>query len=93
MKFVIDSYNDSIYKSYIIFSDRCTLKKIRVIFSNIKVIKRNTLIETIKKYIDNSENIMRIEKVNKLYSKLQKHACADEVIKKAYVDSIQKKRS
>lgn len=93
LKSVLDLDNDNLYKSYIIFSERCTLKKINVTSPNVKVIKRNELIKTIKKDIESSGKIMTVEEVNQLYSKLQKYACADERVKKAHVDNIQMKRS
>lgn len=87
LKAAVEIDKDDFYKSYIIFSERCTLKKINVTSPNVKVIKRNALIKTIKKDIDESTRVMTIEEVNQLYSKLQKYTCADETVKKAHVDS------
>jgi len=87
----IDKYG--FYKSYIIFSERCTLKKINVTSTNVKVIKRNALIKTIKNDIKSFSNLMTVEEVNQLYLKLQKYTCADELVKKAHVDNIRAKRS
>lgn len=93
LKSVIGVYNDNFYKSYIIFSERCTLKKINVTSPNVNVIKRNELIKTIKKDIESFEKIMTVEEVNQLYSKLQKYACTDKRVKKVHIDNIQMKRS
>lgn len=93
LKYVIDLRNDNLYKSYIIFSERCRLKKMNVTSYNVKVIKRNALIKTIKKDIEGSSNMLTIEEVDKLYSKLQKYACADKAIKKAHVENMKAKRS
>ena len=84
--------NDDLYKSYIIFSERCTLKKINVTSPNVKVIKRNTLIKTIKEDIQSSASLLKIEEVNQLYLKLQKYAHADETAKKAHVDNVQMRK-
>ncbi len=81
--------NDNLYKSYIIFSGRCTLKKINITSPNVKVIKRNALIKTVKEDIESSFNLMTIEEVERLYLKLQKYAYADETVKKAHVDNVQ----
>ncbi|QSX05293.1 NERD domain-containing protein [Sedimentibacter sp. zth1] len=93
LKSVIDFRNDNLYKSYIIFSKRCTLKKINVISPDVRVIKRNVLINAIKKDIEGSSNILTVEEVDQLYSKLKKYTCADKAIKKAHVEKIKAKRS
>jgi hypothetical protein len=84
---------EDLYKSYIVFSERCTLKKIKVTSPNVKVIKRNALIKTIKKDINQSAKIITVEEVDNLYLKLQKYACADEVVKKTHIDNIKAKMS
>ncbi|SHI08581.1 hypothetical protein SAMN02745207_04290, partial [Clostridium grantii DSM 8605] len=84
---------EDFYKSYIIFSERCTLKKITVTSPNVKVIKRNSLVRTIKKDMNKSPKIMTVEDIAKLYSKLQKYTLADEVVKKSHIDSIKSKIS
>ena len=85
--------NDNLYKSYIIFSERCTLKKINITSSNVKVIKRNQLVSTIKQDIHSSPDLLTTEEVDQLYSKLLRYACADDSIKKAHVDNVQVYRS
>ena len=92
MKSATELDNDNLYKSYIIFSERCTLKKINVTSPNVKVIKRNALIKTIKEDIENSPNLMTIGAVEQLYLKLQKYAHADETVKKAHVDNVQMRK-
>lgn len=84
---------EGFYKSYIIFSESCTLKKINVTSPNVKVIKRNSLIKTIKKDIKGSSNLMSTEEVNQLYLKLQKYTCADETVKITHINNIKAKRS
>jgi len=75
--------NDEVYKSYIIFSERCTLKKINVTSPNVKVMKRNELIRALKKDMEISEKILTVEEVDQLYVKLQKYTRVDEEMKKA----------
>ena len=69
------------------------MQKIKVASPNVKVIKRNALIKTIKKDIDQSAKIITVEEVDNLYLKLQKYACADEVVKKTHIDNIKAKMS
>lgn len=93
LKFVIGLDEDKIYKSYIIFSERCTLKKINVTSPDVKVIKRNELIKTIKQDIKNSANALTREEIDKLYLKLKKYARVDETVKEAHIAHIKRKRA
>lgn len=83
--------NDDAFKSYIIFSERCTLKKINVTSSNVKVIKRDQLIKNVKKNIKDLPEIFTSDEVNKIYSSLQKYTNVDEDIKQAHIEAIKSK--
>lgn len=85
--------NSSLYKSYIIFSERCELKKITVASAHIKVIKRNALIKAIKEDIATSKKCLTDVEVNQLFFQLQKYTCVDEAVKRAHINNIQKKLS
>ena len=93
LKSVIGTENDSLYKSYIIFSERCTLKKINVVSPNIKVIKRNQLSNAIRTDIWNSPKLLTTEEIDQLYSSLQKYAHADAQVKEAHIDNIKNRRN
>jgi len=69
------------------------LKKITVVSPDIKVIKRNALPKTIREDIATSKKCLTTEEMNQLFFKLQKYANADETVKKAHIDSVQKKLS
>lgn len=88
LKTVLDQTDDSYYKSYIIFSERCELKKITITSPSVKVIKRNSLIRTIKEDIRNSPIIVPMEKINEIYLKLQKYTRVDERVKEEHVRRI-----
>ena len=92
LKLVVGIENDSLYKSYMVFSERCTLKKINVVSPNIKVIKRNQLNKTIKADIKNSPQLLTTEEIVRLYFKLQKYTHADAQVKKAHIDNIKNRR-
>ena len=83
--------NDDAFKSYIIFSERCTLKKINVTSPNVKVIKRDQLIKNVKKDIKDFPEIFTSDEVNKIYSSLQKYTNVDEDIKQAHIEAIKSK--
>ncbi|MFZ3577628.1 nuclease-related domain-containing protein [Virgibacillus sp. DJP39] len=92
LKSSIELDNDTLFKSYIVFSKRCTLKKVNVTSENVKVIKRNALIRTIKKDIKTSINMLEIAEVDQLYSDLQKYIGVDEAVKKAHIENVQIKK-
>lgn len=92
LKLAVGIENDSLYKSYIIFSERCTLKKINIVSPNIKVIKRDQLNKTIRADIKNSPKLLTTEEINKLYSNLQKYAHADAQVKEAHINNIKNRR-
>lgn len=83
--------NDDAFKSYIIFSERCTLKKINVTSPNVKVIKRDQLIRNVNKDIKDLPEIFTSDEVNKIYSSLQKYTNVDEDIKQAHIEAIKSK--
>jgi len=90
LKLATELDNPDLYKSYIIFSERCELKKVNITSPNVKVMKRNALIKTIKEDMENSFNFLTIEEVDQLYFKLQRYAHADQTIKKAHIDNVHK---
>lgn len=79
--------NSEIFKSYIVFSERCELKKIELDSKDIKVIKRNDLLKTIEKDIKSSDSIITVNDVIGIYSKLKKHSNVDESVKRAHIES------
>lgn len=93
LKHVTEGYREDMYKSYIVFSERCTLKKINVTSIGVKVVKRDGLIKTIKQDIERSSKVMTAAQVDSLYHKLKKYARADESVKVAHVESIRSNRS
>ena len=58
-------------KSIIVFSERCTLKKIEVTSENVRVINRYNLVKVIEKLIKNSEKVFGEKEINNMYSDLK----------------------
>ncbi|KEF35847.1 nuclease-like protein [Schinkia azotoformans MEV2011] len=92
LKVAIGNGDNKLYKSYIIFSKRCTLKKINVTSNHVKVIKRNQLINTIKNDIMSSENVLTPQEIDQIYAELLKYAHADGVAKQVHVSFIKNKK-
>lgn len=92
LKAVSEINENNFYKSFIIFSERCTLKKINITSPSVKVINRNQIIRAIKEDMNNLPNLMTNEEVDKLYSKLQNYTHANDFIKRAHVENIKTKK-
>ena len=74
--------------SVIVFSERCTLKKIDIFSQNVAVIKRNHVLETVSA-IDSTETMMLTsDKVTELYQILYPYSQASVDIRQAHIDSI-----
>lgn len=91
LKSALGVEHDNLFKSYIVFSERCTLKKISV-SSDVKVIKRNALIQTIKNEISSSTPVLTNFQIEQMYAKLKAYSHADEELKKTHIKEIQNKR-
>lgn len=88
LKRVLGIDDDNLYKSLIVFSERCELKKVNVTSHNIKVIKRDHLIKTIKEDIDLSARILSIDKIEQIHTKLLEFAYVDEIVKENHIKQI-----
>jgi superfamily II DNA helicase RecQ len=80
--------DESFIKSIIVFSDRCTLKKLDVKSENVKVINRYNLNKTIEKLIHNSPKILEEGKIIELYYELKPYTHASDEIKLKHIDNI-----
>ena len=69
-------------KSYIVFSERCELKKIPENTDKYKILKRNSLHEFIKNDIEQSEKIFTEEEIKNIYEKLKQFTGISEELKK-----------
>ncbi|KHF39458.1 nuclease-related domain-containing protein [Halalkalibacter okhensis] len=82
----------SLLKSYIIFSERCTLKKVHVHSPGVKVIKRPDLLKTVQNDTNNLDKILTPFNVDEVFAKLNKYARADATIKKVHSDQFKIKK-
>lgn len=88
LKNLLDIDEDNMYKSYIIFSERCKLKKLEVNSTDVKIIKRNDLLKAIKEDIKNSPTIINADRLLEIYSKLNKYSNVDESIKVKHIKDV-----
>ena len=90
LKSVLELEED-IFKSYIIFSKRCTLKKINVTSENVKVLKRNNLMKELRKDILESKKVFDKEQIDSIYNELSQYILVDDEVKKDHIDNIKAK--
>lgn len=85
-KFLSGTVDEAVFKSLIVFSERCELKKITVDSSHVHVIKRNELRRTIKKLA--TVNRLTPAQVDIVYGQLKQLSQVDQTIKDAHIESI-----
>lgn len=79
--------------SYIVFSERCELKKISLVSTNIKVLKRNQLIKNLKSDLDVKNEILSDEKISHYYEQLERYTLVDNVVREKHISDIKEKMS
>lgn len=77
--------------SYIVFSERCTLKNINLTSGEHRVVKRSDLKEDITNSIKNADSCLNTEKIDELYDMLQPLTNVDREEKEAHIHKIQEK--
>lgn len=91
----IDEYLDNKYTgkfySFIVFSERCSLKKIKLSGKNVFVIKRNKLESEYKKLLKRETKKLSPSEVREIYAVLKTKSNVGEDIKKKHIENIQKK--
>jgi superfamily II DNA helicase RecQ len=85
--------DESFIKSIIVFSERCTIKKMEVNSENIKVINRYELKKTIGKLIDNSPKVFEEGKIIELYYELKPYTCVSDKVKENHIEQINQKQN
>lgn len=74
--------------SVIVFSERCTLKKVDIFSSNAVVIKRNILCKTVGEIDAKTTAKLEIDNVMGLYEKLYPYSQVSMDVRQAHIDSI-----
>ena len=92
LKSLLAMEDDLIYKSYIVFSERCTLKRITVTSPNVKVIKRDAVARTIMQDMMYSCHRLSIQEVDRIYTLLQKYTRADAAVRESHVQNIRSRK-
>lgn len=90
---VLGVEKDTLCQSYIVFSERCTLKEITIQSSHLKVVKRNQLLRTIKQDMQMSPVVLSNSQIYSYFRELLKYTRADESVKQAHIDAFKTKIS
>ena len=80
------------FYSYIVFSERCTLKDITLTSKKHHVVKRYDLLSAVRQNAKKKKKILSSEKIDVLYKKLYPLTQADKAAKMLHVENIQKKQ-
>jgi len=89
--FLDNKYTDNIY-SFIVFSERCKLKK-AIHHDNVRVVKRENLIYNIKNKMNNSETVFTKEEINDIYDKLKNCTGVSDEVKLKHIENIKAKKN
>jgi len=78
-------------KSYIVFSERCELKKVPENTEQYVITKRNYLLDLINKDIADKQDIFTNEEIDEIVRKLEPLINASQEIKDKHIEDIEKK--
>lgn len=82
------SLGSEVFRSNIIFSERCELKKMFVHSPEVKVMNRNVLKREIEHDLNSLANRLTILEINQIYNELSRYALADAATKQAHIDAM-----
>lgn len=88
LKKFLSNQNNILYYSIIVFSERCTLKKIDIQTDECKVIKRENVLYTVKKIIENNTPVLSNEQIDSIFQKLLPLTQITEVEKLQHIENI-----
>lgn len=83
---LLSTIDSKCFKSIIVFSERCTLKKIDVFSENIRVINRYNLNNVVEKFINVSQIVFTEEKINEIYLTLKQYTQVSDDIKQNHIN-------
>ena len=78
-------------KSYIVFSERCELKKVPENTQEYVITKRNYLLDLINKDIEDKQDIFTNEEIDEIARKLEPLTNASQEVKDKHIENIEKK--
>ena len=92
LKNMLNIDDNTIFRSYIVFSERCTLKNIKVFKSNVRVIQRHDLNDNLNKDYELYGEVLSDSEIEQIYNKLFKYMYPDQNTKKEHINYIENLR-
>lgn len=88
---ILKDINKEYVFSYIVFSERCELKKIPFSSYHMKILKRDKLVGRIREDFEDKDTVFSEEEVADLYEKLKVYTLAEDEIKEKHISGIRQK--
>lgn len=79
---------DEVFRSYIVFSERCVLKKMLVRSPEVKVMNRDELACEIVEDMERRTEIFTPLEIEQLYVELSRYTQADDETKQVHIDAM-----
>lgn len=89
---ILPSIEKEHYKSVIVFSERCELKKISFEAANTFVLKRYHLAKLMTIQIESSPKILEPDFIDRIYNFLAQYQKADQAVKQEHIEKIKEKQ-
>ena len=80
------------FYSYIVFSERCQLKKVTVESADLFVLKRNRLGAVLKNHLIQTRNVFSQKEIDEMYNMLKPYTQVQQVTKTMHIEAIQRKK-
>ncbi|SOC11665.1 nuclease-like protein [Ureibacillus xyleni] len=88
---LLPSISKDHYQSLIVFSERCTLKKVNYDSPHTYVVNRYDLKKVLSKQMENSLNVLERDQIDKVYNFLSQYSKVDNTIKSQHVQNLKEK--
>lgn len=88
---IIGEFDNKSIFSYIVFSERCELKKVSIASLDVIIVKRNQLLSLLLKNMEMKPEVLTELRVEELYETLQKYCLANEIMKQNHIRRIKVK--
>lgn len=87
----IHLYDEIPMFSFIVFSERCELKKMHVSDAGVWVVKRNELLPNMINVLESTPDVLTDAQIIEIYKQLRQHTKVSETQKQAHVEAIRGK--
>ncbi len=87
---ILTSVRSHHFKSLIVFSERCELKKVSFDATNLFILKRNRLEKMMKESIEKSPKVFTVGEIDCIYDKLKRYSGVSEEEKQNHLERIKR---